>query len=114
VPAPNTNFIAVAAGWHHSLAIKADFDGDGIPDEIDTDDDNDEMPDDWEMAHELNPKNASDAFGDADGDGMNNLQEYIAGTNPRDGRSKFSAGGVYPPGNEMVIWFDSISGGCTL
>jgi len=87
-----------------------DYDGDGIPDSIDSDDDNDGMPDYWEMAHGLNPKNASDAFGDADGDGMNNLQEYIAGTDPRDGRSKFSVGGVYPLVNEMVIWFDSISG----
>jgi PKD repeat protein len=86
-----------------------DFDGDGIPDEIDPDDDNDGLPDWWEVANGLNPFSAGDAGGDFDRDGLSNLQEYIAGTDPWDGRSRFSVG-VYPLGNEMVIWFDSISG----
>jgi hypothetical protein len=47
----------------------ADTDGDGIPDE-------------WEIAHGLNRKDPSDALLDYDGDGLTNLQEYLAGTDP--------------------------------
>lgn len=46
------------------------------------DTDGDGMPDDWEIAHQLNPL-VKDAAEDADGDGMTNLQEYLAGTDPR-------------------------------
>jgi hypothetical protein len=47
----------------------ADSDGDGIPD-------------DWESEHGLDPHRADDALLDADQDGMNNYAEYLAGTNP--------------------------------
>ncbi len=47
------------------------FDGDG-----------DGMPDQWELMYGLNPKDPSDAGEDADGDGLTNLQEYLAMTNP--------------------------------
>ncbi|GAF92178.1 unnamed protein product, partial [marine sediment metagenome] len=51
----------------------------------DTDDDNDGMPDDWEILYSFNPLDPSDAGEDADGDGVSNLDEYLQGTNPRDG-----------------------------
>ena len=57
---------------------------DGIPDSIDPDDDNDGMPDTYELANLFNPLNASDAATDADGDGYSNLSEYRAGSDPRD------------------------------
>ena len=60
----------------------ADFDGDGLPDDVDPDDDNDGMPDDWETMFGLNPFNAADAAGNLDGDQLSNLEEYIANTNP--------------------------------
>ena len=47
-----------------------------------TDTDNDGMPDGWELSNGLNPSLASDATLDPDGDGQNNLAEYVAGTNP--------------------------------
>ncbi len=47
----------------------ADSDGDGIPDQ-------------WEVAHGLNPHNPADANADPDGDGLTNLQEYQLGTDP--------------------------------
>ncbi len=46
------------------------------------DSDHDGMPDDWEIAHGLNPTNAADAALDSDGDGRTNLQEYRDGTDP--------------------------------
>jgi len=43
----------------------------------DWDADGDGMPDSWEQAHGLNPRDASDRNADADGDGYTNLEEYI-------------------------------------
>ena len=40
------------------------------------------MPDAWERAYGLDPNNAADASQDPDHDGLSNLQEYQAGTNP--------------------------------
>ncbi len=45
--------------------------------------DSDYMDDTWENSHGLNPS-VNDAAGDADGDGVTNLQEFLAGTNPQD------------------------------
>jgi chitinase len=58
-----------------------DTDGDGIGNNADPDDDNDMMPDAWEIRYGLNPL-VNDALSDLDGDGVSNLNEYISGTNP--------------------------------
>ncbi len=60
-----------------------DSDGDGTPDIDDPDDDNDGLPDSYEDSHAfLDPLNGSDAALDQDEDGLTNLQEYSAGSNP--------------------------------
>jgi uncharacterized repeat protein (TIGR01451 family) len=46
------------------------------------DSDHDGLPDDWELAHGLDPLNPADALIDSDCDGTSNLQEYQAGTDP--------------------------------
>ncbi|WP_265594797.1 DUF1800 family protein [Haloferula sp. BvORR071] len=51
------------------------------------DTDSDGMPDAWETANSFNPNSASDANLDADGDGLSNLREFLAGTFPRDSDS---------------------------
>lgn len=46
--------------------------------------DEDGLPDDWETANGFNPSLATDARMDPDDDGRSNLDEYRAGTDPRD------------------------------
>lgn len=41
------------------------------------DSDNDGIPDEWETAHGLNPKNAADAGQDRNKDGYSNVEEYL-------------------------------------
>jgi hypothetical protein len=47
----------------------------------DADDDNDNMPDDWEVQYGLNPL-VDDAAAEPDGDQISNLSEYLGGTGP--------------------------------
>ena len=47
-----------------------------------TDTDLDGMPDEWEARYRFNPRDASDANRDKDGDGYTNIEEYINGTDP--------------------------------
>ena len=58
-----------------------DTDSDGIYDPYDSDDDNDGMPDVWELAHGLNPL-VNDSLADPDLDGLTNADEYSRSTDP--------------------------------
>ena len=60
----------------------SDVDGDGIGDNADTDNDNDGMPDSFELTYGFDPLDPSDANGDADGDGISNVNEYNQRSNP--------------------------------
>src|SRR5207249_4237529 len=53
---------------------------------LDTDTDGDGMPDDFENDPMVNldASDPNDASIDSDGDGFTNLQEFLAGTSPRD------------------------------
>ncbi|MBC8206880.1 MAG: right-handed parallel beta-helix repeat-containing protein [Kiritimatiellales bacterium] len=78
---------------HYTDPLGTDSDGDGLSDgsEIITygtfpanpDSDGDTMPDGWEVDASLSPTNATDAVGDADTDGLNNVGEYQQGTDPQ-------------------------------
>ena len=60
-----------------------DTDNDGTGNNADLDDDNDDIPDTWEIAYGLDTLDATDASIDSDDDGTSNLAEYLAGTNPQ-------------------------------
>ncbi len=72
-------------GWS-SGAVYAfdvtDTDGDGLTDVIDPDDDNDGMPDSFEILYELDPFDPADAGLDPDNDGFDSETEFRIGTNP--------------------------------
>jgi hypothetical protein len=64
-----SNAAGVTVSLPAQLTVLADNDGDRLPDE-------------WETAHGLRSDDPVDAAVDNDHDGMTNLAEYLAGTNP--------------------------------
>lgn len=72
------------------------------------DSDIDGLPDSWEMAV-FGSLDAA-AGGDPDQDGMSNLQEYVAGTNPTDPASAFRARIVFADNGACRLEFNAVSG----
>jgi hypothetical protein len=92
--ATNTIVSGFMAGQNYLLRMRAtNFIGDSFNSNIAStygnpdDRDGDGMPNDWEVMHLFDPDDASDAAEDADMDGATNLQEYLAGTDPRNAAS---------------------------
>lgn len=73
----------------------------------DADDDNDGMPNGYEMTYGFNPYDPADANDDPDGDGLKNLKEYQIGTDPLDPDT--DDGGV-SDGDEVVREIDPLNG----
>ena len=78
--------------------------------DVQTDADADGMGDAWETLHGLNPAFAGDAGGDLDGDGQSNLDEWLAGTLPGDGSSRFSILSETLAGTDVQITWRSVPG----
>lgn len=70
------------------------------------DTDMDGMPDLWEMQYGLNYDNSLDANEDTDQDGLTNLEEYLAGTNPL---LADSDGDGYLDGFEVIMGKDPLT-----
>jgi hypothetical protein len=72
--------------------------------------DGDGMPNDWESANLFDPDDPTDAGGDADNDGLSNLQEFIAGTNPRDPSSCLKFDSVEAGSSNITLRFNAVAG----
>lgn len=75
--------------------------------------DGDQLPDAWELAHGLDPRSGAGfdgVLGDPDGDGQTNLQEYLAGTDPRDFRSYLGITSVSLNGASVLLRFAGAGG----
>ena len=72
------------------------------------DTDSDGLPDAWEIANFGN-LNAT-ASGDADGDGLTNLQEYIFGSDPNNASSGYPLTSVAPTSGGFIFSFPTIAG----
>lgn len=82
-----------------------DTDNDGIGNNADTDDDGDGMPDSWEAQYiGLNPL-IDDALNDLDGDGVTNLDEYQADSDPSEiqGNTAPDRPVLVAPADESVV-----------
>ncbi|MBI1840844.1 MAG: hypothetical protein HYR88_08360 [Verrucomicrobia bacterium] len=90
----NTN-APIRAG---AIALK-DTDGDGMPDE-------------FEDRYGFNREDPTDADADADGDGLTNVEEYWAGTNPRDAKSvlRIERIAVNHKSNRIELTFNAVHG----
>jgi hypothetical protein len=93
-----------------------DTDGDNLPDKLiapsitlieDTDDDNDGMPDQWELDYSLDPTDSGDALTDLDFDGFSNLNEYISNTSPID-PFDYPTLNIDPPQRNRDDWGDFV------
>lgn len=75
----------------------------------DADGDNDDLPDAWELLHGTNAL-VADGAADADGDGANNLLEYLAGTDPVDAGSRLRALSLDPNESGWTFTWASVPG----
>src|SRR5207249_3652446 len=76
----------ISANAQFSLTTLLDSDSDGIPDN-------------WETVYSLNATSGADRDLDSDGDGMSNLQEYLAGTDPTNALSRLTVSLSGAPGS---------------
>jgi alpha-glucosidase len=77
----------------------------------------DGIPDAWRAQYfpavdptGMSTNSQSCATCDPDGDGMNNLQEYLAGTDPTNPASLFHVTAVQPSGTDYLVSFTSVTG----
>ena len=76
------------------------------------DTDADGAPDVWEDQYSFDKTNPADGAIDTDGDRYTNVQEYVAGTNPRDAGSLLKILGLVPAKSEaepLTLTFQSVS-----
>ncbi len=101
----NTNWARAGMLVSFLMNPNLDFDGDGIPDEDDRDDDGDAIADSSELyGDSFVPAMATDPFdSDSDDDGATDGDEAVAGTNPQDASSLFRITEIRKEGSSIVV-----------
>jgi len=84
---------------YRNLVITPEFDADS-----------DGIPNGWEQAHGLDPLNPDDAAADNDSDGMNNLQEYLAGTDLNNAASRFAITSLALTNGQVRVSWSAVGG----
>jgi uncharacterized repeat protein (TIGR01451 family) len=102
---PDTN---LANNTTFAIASIQDSDGDGIPDFHDADDDDDQIPDPWEIEQGLNPLDPADALQDQDGDNFTALEEYVSDTDPFDVASFLTIETIEADSPVTISWSASV------
>lgn len=98
----NTSILPDPFDWNNHAVLKLRL--------LPQDNDRDGLPDEWETSHGLDPNNSGDALADNDGDGHNNMQEFLAGTLPQDASSVFRVLHVEIQGDSIAIEFSTVVG----
>jgi hypothetical protein len=76
------------------------------------DNDGDRLPDDWERLYGFSTNSLADASADPDLDGMTNLAEYLAGTDPTNGLSYLKIDALALSGgitNQLLLTLSAVS-----
>jgi len=94
---PNTNTPDMIYSYIFAGTGGQDHDGDGIPTW-------------WETRYNFAPENPADATEDTDGDGHNNLEEYRAGTDPRNAESIFAIQEEHTTETDLFFSFFGVNG----
>lgn len=74
------------------------------------DSDGDLLPDAWELAHGLDPKDPSDALADPDQDGVTSLEEFRSGTDPSSGASALTITRAVILNGKIHLEFTTVAG----
>ena len=103
-----TNILAVEVHQNSATSTDVSFDATLTAMVVNSDYDQDGLPNVWELAHGLDPRDPSDGNRDSDGDGMSDGQEFLAGTNPFDATSVLRLS--IPATNRAVLQFNALAG----